>query len=868
MGVPGLWDLLRPAASRTSLSTLSRDAFLVNRRGLRALTIGVDASWVIYSSPGDYQPDCVRHRIWIFHAQVPQYGENPFLRTIFYKITSLLQHPVLPVFVFDGPNKPSHKRGQAVKGKFGTRDTDSRKFKELLDVCGLEWWNAPGEAEAELAVMNRQGKIDAVLSDDVDALLFGATCLLRNNSPTLSGAQGSSTQNNSSRSDLRHYEVFRSSAIRKAWAEKEGTTLTTEEDCRMAMILVALLAGGDYAPEGLTSIGELPTAPSSGQAHAPSGPTIAHGLSQAGLADFLHRYEPDSPLFRAALEATHAKMVQELRENTSKQLGRRYPDRSSKLAALDPSTVFPDFALDAYLRPCTSPLADPTQGWPGFGLGQASTNRGKARREGRGDLEGMARACERYFEWGTREIVGKKFAGESVGLFNSEVMNDARQTLRIKPVQAGRPISPAPPYSAARSGGTDRISHFFPSVGPSRISAKNLHTQAISPTSSAVPAYIVKIRGQRADPTNAELQEYRVSYLMDEFTVRCHEAMDGTRLDPAQLSVDKREQLGLVDRDEEIAMPSASQAAATKSEIRAWIPEYLLHQAWPDLLQIYEDEIRAKEAAKEAKANKQANPAKGRAQSSKVPKATTENAAAFKSFFVPSGRSSQTTPEEEAEEVETVEDPSFSRNSTPLTKSSSDLSSATTSRRKKSPSVPDLTKKGRPAPDSPDSNSASSSRVQIQPVIFASTTPAGSKPRRSARLSAGKVQTPEQGRKETPIDLCSSDDETPRPLRTRKIATTTTPIMTTTTTTTTTVSPASQSKRTAKTKPQSSEPLAPSKTKTNSHLPTIRSQHTLDLPVVKTPSSLKPAKSSKPRKKPHYTVISETEDEEILDLTR
>lgn len=38
---------------------------------------------------------------------------------------------------------------------------------------------APGEAEAELAVMNRQGKIDAVLSDDVDALLFGATCLLR-----------------------------------------------------------------------------------------------------------------------------------------------------------------------------------------------------------------------------------------------------------------------------------------------------------------------------------------------------------------------------------------------------------------------------------------------------------------------------------------------------------------------------------------------------------------------------------------------------------------------------------------------------------------------------------------------------------------
>lgn len=40
------------------------------------------------------------NRIWIFHAQIPVHGENPFLRTIFYKITTLLQQPVLPVFVF------------------------------------------------------------------------------------------------------------------------------------------------------------------------------------------------------------------------------------------------------------------------------------------------------------------------------------------------------------------------------------------------------------------------------------------------------------------------------------------------------------------------------------------------------------------------------------------------------------------------------------------------------------------------------------------------------------------------------------------------------------------------------------------------
>jgi Holliday junction resolvase YEN1 len=39
------------------------------------------------------------------------------------------------------------------------------------------------------------------------------------------------------------------------WTEKEGTALSNDEDCRMAMVLVAMLSGGDYAPEGLTQFG-------------------------------------------------------------------------------------------------------------------------------------------------------------------------------------------------------------------------------------------------------------------------------------------------------------------------------------------------------------------------------------------------------------------------------------------------------------------------------------------------------------------------------------------------------------------------------------------------------------------------------------
>jgi Holliday junction resolvase YEN1 len=38
---------------------------------------------------------------------------------------------------------------------------------------------APGEAEAELASLNKLGRIDAVLMQDSDALVFGVRCILK-----------------------------------------------------------------------------------------------------------------------------------------------------------------------------------------------------------------------------------------------------------------------------------------------------------------------------------------------------------------------------------------------------------------------------------------------------------------------------------------------------------------------------------------------------------------------------------------------------------------------------------------------------------------------------------------------------------------
>jgi 5'-3' exonuclease len=38
---------------------------------------------------------------------------------------------------------------------------------------------APGEAKAELAALNTQKVTDAVVSEDVDVLVFGAKCVIR-----------------------------------------------------------------------------------------------------------------------------------------------------------------------------------------------------------------------------------------------------------------------------------------------------------------------------------------------------------------------------------------------------------------------------------------------------------------------------------------------------------------------------------------------------------------------------------------------------------------------------------------------------------------------------------------------------------------
>jgi Holliday junction resolvase YEN1 len=115
MGVAGLWDVLRPAAQPRSLSHLALDAF---DRPLRGFRIGIDAS------------------IWFFHAAHGKEGENPELRTLFFRCCRLMHTPFLPLFVFDGPKRPDVKRGKRI-GKEAHWMTGG--MKNIIEAFGYEW---------------------------------------------------------------------------------------------------------------------------------------------------------------------------------------------------------------------------------------------------------------------------------------------------------------------------------------------------------------------------------------------------------------------------------------------------------------------------------------------------------------------------------------------------------------------------------------------------------------------------------------------------------------------------------------------------------------------------------------------------------
>ncbi|KAK6440490.1 hypothetical protein LTR95_003291 [Oleoguttula sp. CCFEE 5521] len=288
MGIAGILKELG-SGSRTSLAALSLAHYRQHHRPLR---LAIDIS------------------IWLFQILAASGGSNPALRTFYYRLLRLLSLNIHPLFVFDGPNKPAWKRGKRVGGP-GVRVANVPEFlaKQLLKQFGFPAHVAPGEAEAECALLQREGIVDAVMSDDVDTLMFGASLTLRNWTP-----EGSSKVPT-------HVNVYRS-----------DETLENSGLGREGMILVALMSGGDYIPEGIPG----------------AGPKVACDAARAGFGRNLCALSRSD---KAGLAAWRDRLQHEVRTNESKLFSRR------KTGFVVPADFPSQEVLGYYTRPCVSPAS-------------------------------------------------------------------------------------------------------------------------------------------------------------------------------------------------------------------------------------------------------------------------------------------------------------------------------------------------------------------------------------------------------------------------------------------------------------------------------------------------------------------------------
>ncbi|KAE8149741.1 hypothetical protein BDV25DRAFT_123055 [Aspergillus avenaceus] len=291
MGIPGLINAIG-TGERISLSKLAIGHL---ERTQRPIRIAVDIS------------------IWLFQVQAGRGGRNPELRTLFYRLLKFLALPVHPLFVYDGKHKPPFKRGKATTSSYGSAPIIGLS-KTLVDLFRFPRHEAPGEAEAECARLQRAGIVDAVMSNDVDALMFGSTWTVMNYSRE-SGSSGSGATH------VTCYEM-----------DNPASSCSSRLD-RAGMILFAMLSGGDYLPSGVPKCGSK----------------LAAEIARAGFgADLLDALDAEESHVYERLNEWRERLQYELEENESGYF-------QTKHKAVRIPQTFPDRTiLSFYAKPVVS----------------------------------------------------------------------------------------------------------------------------------------------------------------------------------------------------------------------------------------------------------------------------------------------------------------------------------------------------------------------------------------------------------------------------------------------------------------------------------------------------------------------------------
>lgn len=236
MGVTDLWPTLSPGfGDRQSLPVfVSR---FISQHG-RPPRLAIDTYIYLFLNSNG-----------VNDALVPE--DAMVIRNFMAKLLSLTSLNVSYVVVFDGKLKPNKLRNGALAEDYdydgelrslrmhGNQDYASgepltEKLIALLTEYRIEYVRAPAEAEAECAVLQRCGVVDYVVTNDVDAFIFGATKVLRNFNRYKEDIFFSPTK----AAQDRTYMVTP--------VHMNDITRTTGLD-RKRLVFVATLMGGDYS---------------------------------------------------------------------------------------------------------------------------------------------------------------------------------------------------------------------------------------------------------------------------------------------------------------------------------------------------------------------------------------------------------------------------------------------------------------------------------------------------------------------------------------------------------------------------------------------------------------------------------------------
>ena len=296
--------------------------------------------------------------------------------------------------------------------------------KRLIRLFGFPVHDAPGEAEAECALLQINGLVDAVLSEDVDTLMFGSTRTLRHWSAE-GAAKSSKPPTHVSLYDVEDMKM------RERGLDRDG------------MVLVAVMSGGDYIPEGIPGCGLK----------------LACEAARAGFGTSLCRVRQSDV---EALDRWKKSLSHELRTNESGFF-------RTKHAALTIPEEFPNFeALRHYTHPVVSPLSRILQLKETWWAGRIN-------------VLGLRSFAAETFDWTHRAGALKFVRVIAAPLLTHELLLRATQVSLSSALRSGEPLINK--ISGTRNhASVDGIKELRVSYTPIRIVQIPLEEESIEPT--------------------------------------------------------------------------------------------------------------------------------------------------------------------------------------------------------------------------------------------------------------------------------------------------------------------------------------------------------------------------------------------------